>query len=78
MVFRDDQSDLGYFSYPPNGTSLVFNFRDTVVASWTSFYGNPTAGVYLSLWYWLKSAKDPWKISMHKFERNFCCLGFCN
>ena len=51
----------GTFQYPPNGNRLVFNFLDTVNATWEAGQENSTA-CYLSLWYWPNS--DPWRISM--------------
>ena len=64
-------SPSGNFSYPPPGSSLVFNYVDSLVTSWLTFDPNAT-GCLLSIWYW------PWvdhslpKIGMSKARSHFC------
>lgn len=64
MGFRDDNSSLGHFLYPPNDNSLYFNYRDTVNVSWTTFDASPLG--FLSLWYWTGSGA--WQLSMYSVQ----------
>lgn len=59
-----DIRPLGHFLYPPSDNSLVFNYRDTVNVSWTTF--DPHLAGLLTLWYWPgPPASDPWLLSMY-------------
>ena len=62
-------SPPGNFSYPPPGSSLHFDYVDSLITSWLTFDPNVT-DCLLSIWYWPQV--DPWKIGMLKF-----CLHFC-
>lgn len=74
VLSLNEDSRLGHFSFPASDTNLLFNFRDTVAASWTSYSENSTTRGCLSLWYWL--GQDPWRTSRHKSCKNSCLISW--
>lgn len=62
-------SSPGNFSYPPPGSTLQFNYIDSVVTSWLSFDSDATES-YLSVWYWPNA--DPWTIGKSKLRPKYC------
>ena len=56
-------SPPGNFSYPPPGSSLLFNYIDSLVTSWLTFDPSATH-CRLSIWYWPNI--NPWVIGMSK------------
>lgn len=50
-------SPPGNFSYPPQGSSLHFNYIDSMITSWLVFDSDVT-DCLLSIWYWPNT--NPW------------------
>ena len=61
-------SSLGAFSYPPLGSTLHFNYVDSIITSWEVFDSNAT-DCFLSVWYW--PGAGSWQMGMSTLRPDY-------